>query len=121
MSLESAYVDQKLSDTSGNMLSPLELVQQFLVSTDTRVFITAAGGMGKSTLSKKIVSLLTDPRVLTLCHQPALKVQEVDLRGYSLTSLPSSQSLDPSTIIVIDGIDEIDPQVLDAYMSLLSP
>lgn len=120
MSLEPAYVNQQLSDTQGNIISPLELVQEFLASTDTRIFITAGGGMGKSTLSKNLISLLTDPRVLVLSHQAELRVQEIDLRGYSVASLPSSQSLDPSTIVVIDGIDEIDPEVLDAYMTSLA-
>ena len=122
----------ELDATGDQHLKEILTTEDFLRELDSekRIIITGANGSGKSTLLKHIFIELASKKCVIFCDIDSIKrkdsqkiVKNVfeDIYGTGYSDYVRFSQLPPEEkVLIIDDIDQIKPQNLDAYISSVS-
>lgn len=104
IALKDFYVPQNLSVEEKN-ISADDLVNYILQSNKNIFAIQAAGGSGKTILSKYLLMNLSNSSVLQKNNAYSTRVKEIDLNKYTPDNIESILQW-PESIFIIDALDE---------------
>ena len=116
--LKDIYVPQNLKIDDQDVTSS-ELVSKILTSNKKTFAIQAAGGSGKTMLSKYMLSQLSDSWVLQRNDSSNTFVKNIDLNDYTIENIDTIFQW-PENILVIDSLDEKSPDIVKQLVEISS-